>query len=95
MDQIKIKNPKISTDESRDLKYRGFLPKSIMRLIYRYLLLSMMRCGARFVCHPSDKSFFVGFSVPLKNNPRLTESNLGQLKDILSEIQYIIKSNKY
>lgn len=90
-----IKTPKISRDEAKDLKYRGFLPKSIIRIIYRHLILLMVRCGARFICRPTDKSFFIGFSVPLKNNPQLTESNLGQLKDVLSEIQYIIKSNRY
>lgn len=90
-----IKTPKITKDEARDLKYRGFLSLSLMKVIYRHLLKAMIKCGVRLVVHPTEKSFFIGFSVPLQNNPKLTESNLGQLKDVVSEIQYIIKSSKY
>lgn len=90
-----IKTPKVTPDEAKDLKYRGFIPPSILRIIFRHLLKLMVKSGVRFSHNITDKTFFIGFSVPLANNPRLTESNLGQLKDILSEIQYIIKSSKY
>lgn len=90
-----IKTPKITRDEAKDLKYWGFLPRPIVRLIQRHLLKLMIKCGMRLTVNITEKSFFIGFSVPLQNNPRLTRQDLGKLDDALEEIQYIIKSNRY
>lgn len=84
----------VSQQEARNLKYYGFIPKSISRLIIRKLIKKMVLLGARVSMKRSDNSLFVGYSIPL-NQKNLDLSEIEKLEEVIDELKDIIKKNKF
>lgn len=89
-----MKSVNISQQEARNLKYYGFIPKSISRLIIRKLIKKMVPLGARVSMKRSDNSLFVGYSIPL-NQKNLDLSEIEKLEEVIDELKDIIKKNKF
>lgn len=89
-----MKSVNVSQQEARNLKYYGFIPKSISRLIIRKLIKKMVLLGARVSMKRSDNSLFVGYSIPL-NQKNLDLSEIEKLEEVIDELKDIIKKNKF
>ena len=89
-----MKSVNVSQQEARNLKYYGFIPKSISRLIIRKLIKKMVSLGARVSMKRSDNSLFVGYSIPL-NQKNLDLSEIEKLEDVIDELKDIIKKSKF
>lgn len=89
-----MKLPKVTPHEARDLKYFGFIPESISKLIHRKLIKRMIPLGTRVSMKRSEGSLFVGYSIPL-NQEGLDLNEINKLETIIDEIKEIIKRSKF
>lgn len=89
-----MKSPKVTKQESKNLKYSGFIPQSINKLIQRHLIKKMIPFGVRVSMKRSDNSLFVGYSIPL-NQKNLDLSEIKKLEDVIDELKDIIKKSKF
>lgn len=89
-----MKPVKVSQQEARNLKYYGFIPMSISKLIVRKLIKKMVPFGVRVSMKRSNGSLFVGYSIPL-NQKELNIEEIDKLEEIMDELKEIIKNNKF
>ena len=89
-----MKSPKVTKQEAKNLKYSGFIPQSINKLIQRHLIKKMIPFGVRVSMKRSDNSLFVGYSIPL-NRKNLDLSEIEKLEDVIDELKDIIKNSKF
>ena len=89
-----MKSVKVSQQEARNLKYYGFIPMSISKLIVRKLIKRMVPFGARVSMKRSEGSLFVGYSIPLSQKD-LDMNEIHKLEEVMNELKEIIKNNKF